>query len=213
MRRGLVLATVLAALQGGLAMAQEAEHPAAGLPPPPGGLSAEELARAVEIAVPEERITSTLGLMRSIEGEHAEGAVVLSDVRSAGPGKQDGAPLALVTLYRYADDTTLRRLVDLERGEVVEETEAEGVSPPLSRTEAELARALLLEDAEVLEILGGDVEAVEFEFLLTRTSDPEDPLFGRRVVYPLFNTERGYLPGSGEVLVDLTAGEVVRAER
>ena len=212
MRRGLVLATVVVAMQGGLAAAQEAEHPAAGLPPPPPGLSGDDLARAVEIATPEERITSTLGLMRSIEGEHGEGAVVLSDVRSAEPS-EDGAPLALVTLYRYADDTTLRRLVDLERGEVVDEIEAEGVSPPLSRTEAELARALLLEDDGVLEILGGDVEAVEFEFLLTRTIDPEDPLFGRRVVYPLFNTERGYLPGSGEVVVDLTSGEVVPAER
>ena len=196
---------------GGIALAQENVHPAANLPLPQASLTVSERNQAVEVAVPISALSSMLELMDPTNLLRT----VVADVRLIRETPDDesreklGERLVLVTLYRYEDDASIYRLVDLASNRVVREKKAVGVTPPLARVEADLARELALNNFDIRKKLGAQIDEVEVEFLLTSTSDESDPQFGHRVVYLLFKTPQGYLSSIGSVIVDLTDSVVL----
>jgi hypothetical protein len=184
-------------------LAQEREHPAAGLPVPRTSLTLEERSRALEVAVREGRILSPLALFPDARRVDGAPRLVVSSIEAVD-GKNEGR-LALVTLYQYEGNVTIQRLVDLETGQIVSEERAENASAPLTEAELEYARALVLADDRVGRLLAPHPD-VRLEFLLTLTTEGDRELFGRRVAATLFRTPRGYL--EHQVYVDLTGGRV-----
>lgn len=121
---------------------------------------------------------------------------------------------ALVTHYRYEGDLTIQSAVDLGAQTVFEVTATPAVPAPLAAEELDLARQLALGHPEVRSGLGQHLPAIEagapgysIQSLALHTTDPEDPIFGHRVVGVLFETPDGYITGL-DVLVDLSTGEV-----
>lgn len=129
-------------------------------------------------------------------------------IRRKGDGGRDLAPYYRVLHYRYADDTAITSLVDLESGRVAEQVEARHAPVRLSEGELGEARALAFGDRRVAAAIGRYMEQVVVEPLLVRTSDPNDPWFGRRVVRLLFRVGANYL-SQPIVYVDLSGREVI----
>jgi hypothetical protein len=192
-------------LNAGPVLAQERDHPAAGLPVPRSSLTLEEQARALGIAVPERRVLSPLALTPEARRADAAPHFVVSNLEAVDA--KDESRLALVTLYEYGSGVTVQRLVDLEAGRVVAEERADNVSAPLAEVERDYAKALTLADERVARLLAPH-PSVNVEFLLTLTTERDQELFGRRIVAALFRTPRGYLEHP-EVFVDLTGGRVI----
>jgi len=116
--------------------------------------------------------------------------------------------LALVTLYQYSGDVTIRQVVNLDNGAVVGEARAERQTPPLAPVEVELARGLALADPRIATVVAPFANRLGVEALVASTSDRNDPLYGHRVAYLLFRTPEGYLANIGEVFVDLTTARL-----
>jgi hypothetical protein len=189
-------------------LAQEREHPAAGLPVPRSSLTLEERSRALEVAVPERRILSPLALSPEARRADAGPRVVVSRIEAVD--SKDEGRRVLVTLYQYDGGVTIQRLVDLDVGRVLSEERAETTSAPLAQVERDYARALVLADERVARLLAPHPD-VSLEFLLTLTTERDRELFGRRIAAALFRTPRGYL--EQQVYVDLTAGRVFFRDR
>lgn len=205
--RGVVGIIVLSALVGASAGAQSNNHPALELPVPTSNLTAEELSRAVLLGAPEALTLSVFSLRDKANGF----TTVLSDVSTVDDNSPD-THLAIVTTYSYDQNETMRRLVDLERNEVIDEEITPGGAAPLAKVEKDFARALVLSDERIVERLGEDRSEVEIEMLLTSTEDPESEFFGNRVVLVIFETPRGYPQNLSKVFANLSASTVVILE-
>jgi Cu2+-containing amine oxidase len=193
-------AALLSATIPGLAQ----DHPASQLPVPNSTLSLEERAKAVAVALPQQAAVSSLTLSQV----GAPNRVVVSNVQAIDETKAEGRQ-ALVTIYQYQDNVTLRRLVDLKESRIVSEERSTQSTPPLAPVEQDYARALLLANERVAQLLGPMRDVTKTEFLLTHTSAPDSPFYGKRVVGALFRTPRGYLANAPKVFVNLTDGAVV----
>jgi hypothetical protein len=157
-------------------------------------------ARARSVAESSERMRSLLAEPRTV-------FIGVDLIRRKGERGRDLAPYYRVQHYRYADDTTITSLVELESGRVAEQVEAQHAPVRLSEGEFAEARELALADRRV----GGAISRVRdlvIEPLVVRTSDPNDPWYGRRVVRLLFRAGADYL-SSPIVYVDLSRREVI----
>jgi hypothetical protein len=126
--------------------------------------------------------------------------------KSEGEGERDLPALYRVQHYRYADDTVITSIVDLDGARVAEQTETRNAPVRLSEGELGEARTLALADPHVAAALGG--REVVVEPLVVRTSDRADPWFGRRIVRLLFRLGADYL-SQPIVFVDLTRRRVI----
>lgn len=129
-------------------------------------------------------------------------------IRRKGEGEADPPPFYRVQHYRYADDTVITSIVDLDGGRVAEQVEARNVPVRLSQGELIEARELALADRRVAEAIGQYRERLVVEPLVVRTSDRADPWFGRRVVRLLFRLGADYL-SQPIVFVDLSRRQVI----
>jgi hypothetical protein len=115
---------------------------------------------------------------------------------------------ALVIHYRYDGDLTILTSVNLTREAVVAVDTARGIPAPLAEEEFARARELAMADPRVARSLRGDPGRLVVERLLSRSSDPRDPLFGHRLVRLLFRYGPDYV-SDPVVTVDLTTGTVL----
>lgn len=117
-------------------------------PAPRQGLNAEQSRRATEIATREvERIRPNPAADPSTPAATVREYVVNVErlaEKSAAAGKA-ASPKAVVTTYRYADDTTIMTTVDLATGRAVDVSTAQHVRTPLSQEEFAEAQALARE--------------------------------------------------------------------
>ena len=114
---------------------------------------------------------------------------------------------AIVTIYRYSDDTTVYSTVDLATGKAVDVQTARHIRTPLSDGEFEAAKALAREKLpEVRELLDkfGDRVSVYPQFSQYK---PEDEDRVHRVVHVLYRVDRRDLSVPRPV-VDLTTRTV-----
>ena len=196
--------------------AQDSGHPASNLLIPKSHLTDEEFDQAVKIGTRGPIITSFVcgpDLQRCFMflEKSPEETTVLSSVESVDDNNTESR-LAIVTTYNYTRNETTRRLVDLDRSEVVDEQTTKGSSAPLAEVETEVAKALVLNDPRIAKFLGPDMDGVEVEILLTGTQNSEDKFYGKRVVLALLKTSRGYPQSLPQIFVNLTDSEVVILE-
>jgi Cu2+-containing amine oxidase len=193
---------------GIMAGAGAQDHPASGLSIPQSSLTDAEHARAIALAQPQAAISTASALHPDSARNSGSNRVVVTDVQAVGVDKTSER-LAVVTLYEYENNTTINRLVDLNNGRVVEEDRIQNGGARFTNVEQQYARELLLGDERVrrlIEPLGG---TESFNFLLTTTPDPSNPLFGKRVVNVLISTPEGYLTEVPRISINLTDASVV----
>ncbi len=128
--------------------------------------------------------------------------------RRKGDGDIELPPLYRVRHYRYADDTVVTSLVEIESGRLVDQIEVAHAPAPLVEIELAEARRLALRDRRVTAGLGPGFERLTVEPLMVRTSDPRDPWYGQRIVRLLFRAGRNYL-SNPIVYVNLTTKAVI----
>jgi hypothetical protein len=192
-----------------LANANAQDHPAAGLGIPRSSLSDAEQARAIALAEPQAAISSPSALHPdNISARGTPNRVVVTDVQAVGADKTDQR-LAVVTLYQYEGNLTVNRLVDLNTGRVVEEDRIQNGGAPFTNVEMQYARQLLLADDRIRRLIEPLNGQEQFNFLLSITSDPNDPMFGKRVVNVIINTPEGYLTEVPRIAVNLTDAAVI----
>jgi len=192
-----------------LAAASAQDHPAAGLTIPQSSLTPAEYARAVALAEPQAAINTASALHPdNVSARNSPNRVVVTDVQAVGVDKTNQR-LAVVTLYQYEGNLTVNRLVDLSSGRVLEEDRIQNGGARFTNVENEYARQLLLADERVRRIVEPLGDQAQFNFLLTTTPDPSNPLYGKRVVNVLINTPDGYLTEMPRISVNLTDAAVV----
>ncbi|HEV2816419.1 MAG TPA: hypothetical protein VGW40_04255 [Allosphingosinicella sp.] len=133
------------------------------------------------------------------------------DIIRRKAGDRELTPLYRVQHYRYADDTVITSVVDLEAGRVGEQVATRNVPVRLTEGEFAEARALALADRRVTAAVGQYRERLVVEPLLVRTLDRSDPWFGRRIVRLLFRVGTNYM-SRPLVYVDLTGRQVIIEE-
>ena len=184
--------------------AQQADHPAGGLPIPRSHLTPEDRARAIRIAT---GVAVEPGLTPSFS---RAGRTVVSRVEMTVGDKDDPESLfAIVTMYNYERHETIRRLIDLLRARIASEQVANDGSAPLAPVETDQARRLVASDSRIPQFLGASLDNVDLEFLNPLITDTRHPCFGKRVALVLFKNARGYLSGPSLVYVNLTDDAVV----
>jgi hypothetical protein len=209
---------------GAAATAAMAQHPPSvnDLPLPEPELTDQEKLEAVLLAAPElphfaAHFSGTPATPELAAERFARASAddpqktVVADVQllHQGEAPDPRRRLALVTLYRYDGDLTIRKTVDLTNDVLLDTWSTPHLTPPLTRLEHDAARALALRHPEIRAALGPKIRDVTVEALLIRMPDSSDPLFGRRVVSLLFRTPEGYLYIGREVIVDLTDSAVL----
>lgn len=192
-----------------LAVAVAQDHPAAGLSIPQSSLTPAEHARAIALAEPQAAISSASALHpAATSARTSQNRVVVTDVQAVGVDKTSER-LAVVTSYQYEGNLTINRLVDLNSGRVLEEDSIQNGGARFTNVEQQYARELLMADDRIrrlVEPLGG---TAQFTFLLTTTPDPNNPLYGKRVVNVLISTPDGYLTEVPRISINLTDAAVV----
>lgn len=167
-------------------------------------LTAEDRHAAGELA--------TAGLRQRAMIPSGDPRVYLVDVQELRDKQDESQPevrRALVTHYRYQDDTAIQSVVDLA-GKSVENVETlRHVAVPLANEEVEVALTLAKSDSRVAEIMNRP--GVVTEHLLLSTASNDDPLFGNRIVRLMFRADRDYLRAP-IVLVNLTRRSVTLEE-
>ena len=192
-----------------LANAKAQDHPAAGLNIPRSSLSDAEQARAIALAEPQAAISSPSALHPdNVSARGTPNRVVVTDVQAVGVDKTDQR-LAVVTLYQYEGNLTVNRLVDLNSGRVVEEDRIQNGGARFTNVEQQYARELLMGDERVRRLIEPLQGRESFNFLLTTTPDPNNPLYGKRVVNVLISTPEGYLTEIPRISINLTDAAVV----
>jgi hypothetical protein len=192
------------------AAAQRPLEPAA---PPSAAAGSDDVpaaiaARVRTMAETSSRLRPMAAAARPVIAEPRTAFIGVDLVRRKGDRGRDLAPYYRVQHYRYADDTTITSLVDLETGRVAEQVEARHAPVRLGDAELAEARSLALADRRVAAAVGRYMEQLLVEPLLVRTSDPNDPWYARRVVRLLFRVGADYLT-EPVVYVDLTGREVI----
>jgi Cu2+-containing amine oxidase len=192
-----------------LAVATAQDHPAAGLSIPQSSLTPAEQARAIALAEPSAAISNSSALHPdAVSARTSPNRVVVTDVQAVGVDKTSER-LAVVTLYQYEGNITVNRLVDLNNGRIVEEDRIEGGGARFTNVEHQYARELLLRDERVRALIAPLQGQEQFNFLLTTTPDPNNPLYGKRVVNVLISTPEGYLTEVPRISINLTDAAVV----
>ena len=192
-----------------LAIAVAQDHPAAGLSIPQSSLTDAEHARAIALAEPSAAILSPSALHPDARSErNSPNRVVVTDVQAVGVDKVNER-LAVVTSYQYEGNITINRLVDLNSGRVVEEDRIQNGGARFTNVEQQYARELLMGDERVRRLIEPLQGRESFNFLLTTTPDPNNPLFGKRVVNVLISTPEGYLTEIPRISINLTDAAVV----
>ena len=191
-----------------LAVATAQDHPAAGLPIPQSSLTDAEAARAIALAEPQSTVSEASALHPERARNSGINRVVVTDVQAVGVDKVNER-LAVVTSYQYDGNFTINRLVDLNTGRVVEEDRIQNGGARFTNVEQQYARDLLLRDERVRALVAPLQGRESFNFLLTTTPDPNNPLFGKRVVNVLISTPEGYLTEVPRISINLTDAAVV----
>jgi hypothetical protein len=196
-------------LAGAGAQDQTQDHPAAGLSIPQSSLTPAEHARAIALAEPTAAISNASALHPdATSARTSPNRVVVTDVQAVGVDKTSER-LAVVTSYQYEGDVTINRLVDLNSGRVIEEDRIQGGGARFTNVERQYARELLLRDERVRALIAPLQGQETFNFLLTTTPDPNNPLYGKRVVNVLISTPEGYLTEVPRISINLTDAAVV----
>jgi hypothetical protein len=194
---------------GLLATAGAQDHPAAGLSIPQSSLTAAEHARAIALAEPQAAISSASALHpEAVSARNSPNRVVVTDVQAVGVDKTNER-LAVVTSNQYEGNLTINRLVDLNNGRVLEEDRIQNGGARFTNVEQQYARELLLRDDRVRRLVEPLQGQESFNFLLTTTPDPNNPLYGKRVVNVLISTPEGYLTEIPRISINLTDAAVV----
>jgi len=203
-------AAVAAAVLGLTATASGQERET---PPPRAGLSALQTREAVRIAGP-----SLKDQREKAEGadapdvdprEYVVGVerIYPKDAKGADP-KAEAPARAVVTSYRYFDDTTVYAVVDLATGKPVEVTTSRHTQTPLSDGEYEAAKTMAREGTDEVKALyarfGKRLEV--YPQFSQYTPDGETRV--HRVVHLLYRVDRRDLSAPRPV-VDLTTRKVV----
>ena len=187
--------------------AQPPSHPAAWLPLPLSHFTKSELQRAARLGAPE--------ALRPTPSSHAlfstQPPTVLSTIENVDDNSPDSL-LALVTSYSYAENKTIRRLVDLKTNTVVEEYVTVESSVPLAKVERAAVRSLVLRDPRITDLVGALKNDLTVEMLVTTTQDPTNRFFQKRIVLALLKTSRGYLTNLPKIFVNLSDTKVVLGE-
>lgn len=163
---------------------------------------------ALPFEVTDEERGRALDLLReqdAFRSLDAGGVTYLVDIQVLRDKEREGERELLIAHYRTKDDLAILSRVNLTRDEVVSVESRPHMALPLSPEEFELARELALADDRVRRLVRGRDVVVESQ--LSRTSDPDDPLFGHRLVNILLHGPEGYLEVR-TLLVDLTTGQV-----
>ncbi len=199
----------LALSVGILATATAQDHPATGLSIPQSSLTPAEQARAIALAEPSAAISSAAALHPdATHARNSPNRVVVTDVQAVGADKTSER-LAVVTSYQYEGNLTINRLVDLNSGRVVEEDRLQNGGARFTNVEQQFARELLLRDERVRRLIEPLQGRETFNFLLSTTPDPNNPLYGKRVVNVLIGTPEGYLTEVPRISINLTDAAVV----
>ncbi|MCC6888656.1 MAG: hypothetical protein IT536_08995 [Hyphomicrobiales bacterium] len=194
---------------GVVASAGAQDHPAARLSIPQSSLTAAEQARAIALAEPQAAISSASALHPdAVHARNSQNRVVVTDVQAVGVD-QTNARLAVVTLYQYEGNLTVNRLVDLTNGRVIDEDRIQNGGARFTNVEHQYARELLLRDDRVRRLVEPLQGRATFDFLLSVTPDPNNPLYGKRVVNVLIGTPEGYLTEVPRISVNLTDAAVI----
>lgn len=199
----------LVASFGILATAGAQDHPAAGLSIPQSSLTPAEHARAIALAEPSAAISSAAALHpEAVSARNSPNRVVVTDVQAVGVDKTNER-LAVVTSYQYEGNLTINRLIDLNNGRVLEEDRIQNGGARFTNVEQQFARELLLRDERVRRLVEPLQGQESFNFLLSTTPDPNNPLYGKRVVNVLISTPEGYLTEIPRISINLTDAAVV----
>jgi hypothetical protein len=186
----------------------QSQHPAAGLSIPQSSLTPAEHARAIALAEPSSSVSTANALHPDSARNSGINRVVVTDVQAVGVDKTNER-LAVVTLYEYENNTTVNRLVDLNSGRVVDEDRIQNGGARFTNVEQQYARELLMADERVRRLVEPLQGRESFNFLLTTTPDPNNPLYGKRVVNVLISTPEGYLTEVPRISINLTDASVV----
>ena len=193
-----------------LAVAVAQDHPAAGLSIPQSSLTPAEAARAIALAEPQAVVSSAREQLHpdGVRARSGGNRVVVTDVQAVGVDKTSER-LAVVTSYQYEGNLTINRLVDLNSGRVVEEDRMQNGGARFTNVEQQYARELLMADERIRRLVEPLGSSAQFTFLLTTTPDPNNPLYGKRVVNVLISTPDGYLTEVPRISINLTDAAVV----
>jgi len=156
----------------------------------------EQVARAAEAALADERVTQALG-----KGAHQ---VIGTSIVARGE-KGAGEDAVLFVAYSYAEDRAIEVLLDAGSLEVLDVARSEAQPAPVDE-EIERVVALAREDGR----LGQQVADLRGVALLAAPSDPLDPRSTHRCFDVRFGGDDERLPRFW-ALVDLSTGEVLRA--
>ena len=184
------------------------DNPTEGLTIPQSSLTPAEQARAIALAEPQAAATTASALHPESARNDGRARVVVTGVQAVGVDKTSER-LAVVTSYQYEGNVTINRLVDLNSGRVVEEDRIQNGGARFTNVEQQYARELLMGDERVRRLVEPLQGAEQFTFLLTTTPDPNNPLYGKRVVNVLISTPEGYLTEIPRIAINLTDAAVV----
>jgi hypothetical protein len=184
------------------------DNPVEGLSIPQSSLTDAERSRAIALAEPQATTTSASALHPDSARNDGRDRLVVTDVQAVGADKTTDR-LAVVTLYQYENNLTINRLVDLNSGRVVEEDRIQNGGARFTNVEHQYARQLLVQDERVRRLVEPLQGRESYNFLLTTTPDPNNPLYGKRVVNVLISTPEGYLTEVPRISINLTDAAVV----
>jgi len=144
-----------------------------------------------------------------------EGAPLLCEMKTKQQELADGTSQRMVTTYHfdYGTGRTLRRVVNIDAGQLVESTVLQGYSPPLAPEELLLAQKVALEASPEVRLLYESSGDVETSCMPSVVVDGESERVGHRIVTIQYR-RRSTVAGNPflKVVVDLSNESIVETE-